>query len=79
MVVTCLSEWCVTSTIPVLCGPVHSSYRELGKDLFLHWTDTDKEENSSKREREEMLPQLSSSSREGDWQCLASFEFPTSD
>lgn len=56
MVVTGLSEWCVTGTIPVLCGPVDSSYRELGKDLLLHWTDTHKEENSRKGEREEMLP-----------------------
>lgn len=40
---------------------------------------THKEENSSKGEREETLPWLSSSGREGDWQCLASFEFPTSD
>lgn len=79
MVVTGLSEWCITNTIPVLCGAVDSSCRELGMDLFLCWTGTHKEENSSKVEREETLPWLSSSGREGDWQCLASFKFPTSD
>lgn len=56
MVVTHLSEWCITGTIPVVCGAVDGSYRELGKDLFLHWTDTHTEENSSKGEREEKLP-----------------------
>lgn len=56
MVVTGLSEWRVAGTIPVFSGAVDRSYRELGKDLFLCWSDTHKEENSSKGEREEMLP-----------------------
>jgi len=51
MVVTGLSEWCVTGAITVWCGAVDGGYRELGKDWFLQWADTHKKENSSKGER----------------------------
>lgn len=40
--------WCVAETISVTCGTIDSSYRELGKDLSLHWTDTHKEETAAK-------------------------------
>lgn len=76
MVVTHLSEWYVTGAITVWCRAVYGGYRELGKDWFLCWADTHKEENSSKGEREEVLPHLSSLGGEGDEQCLASFVFP---
>ena len=79
MVVTGLSEWNVTGAITVWRGAVDGGYREPGKDWFLRWADTHKEEDSSKGEREEALPRLSSLGREGDWQCLASFIFPTRD
>lgn len=49
MVVTGLSEWCVTGTIPVLCGPVDSSYRELGKDYCTGLTLTKKKTAGKER------------------------------
>lgn len=79
MVLTHLSEWYVTGAITVWCRAVYGGYRELGKDWFLCWADTYKEENSSKGEREEALPHLSSLGGEGDEQWLASFVFPVCD
>lgn len=79
MVVTHLSEWDVTGAITVWRGAVDGGYRELGRDWFLCWADTQKEEDSSKGEREEALPHLSLLGTEGDWQCLANFVFPTCD
>lgn len=60
-------------------GDVDGGYSDLGKERFLHWADTHKEENSRKEEREEALPHPSSPGGEGDWQCLASFVFPVCD
>lgn len=79
MVVTSLGEWYVAGAITVWCGAVNGGYSELGKDWFLRWADTHKEENSSKKEREEVPPRPSSLGGEGDWQCLASFVFPMCD
>lgn len=79
MVVTSFSEWCVTGAITVWRGAVDGGYRELGKDQFLCWADTHKEEDSSKGEGEEAVPHLSLPGGEQNWQFLASFVFPTCD
>lgn len=44
MVVTGLSEWCITHAIPVLCGAVGSSYRELGMDSCARLTQRRKQQ-----------------------------------
>lgn len=79
MVVTGVREWYDTGAITVWHGAADGSYREPGKDWFLCWADTHKEENSSKGEREEVLPHLSSLGGKGDCQCLASFRFSMRD